>query len=45
MSLHLGEAMNSVEELRAEAMRQGKKVDTSAVQEPVVDTAKKVKAK
>ena len=45
MSLHLGEAMNSVEELRAEAMRQGKKVDTSAIQEPVVDTAKKVKAK
>jgi len=33
MSLHLGEAMNSVEELRAEAMRQGKKVDTSAIPE------------
>jgi hypothetical protein len=41
MSLHLGEAMNSVEELRAEAMRQGKKVDTSSVPETVSDTAKK----
>jgi hypothetical protein len=44
MSLHLGEAMNSVEELRAEAMRQGKKVDTSSIPEPSSDTVKKVKA-
>jgi tetratricopeptide (TPR) repeat protein len=29
MALHLGEPMNSVEELRAEAKRQGRKVDTS----------------
>jgi tetratricopeptide (TPR) repeat protein len=43
MSLHLGEAMNSVEELRAEAMRQGKKVDTSSIQDsaqPAMKTAK-----
>ena len=38
MSLHLGEAMNSVEELRAEAMRQGKKVDTSSILEPPSDS-------
>ncbi len=44
MSLHLGEAMNSVEELRAEAMRQGKKVDTSAI-EPSVDTMKNQQTK
>jgi hypothetical protein len=44
MSLHLGEAMSSVEELRAEAMRQGKKVDTSAIQEPAIPEAK-MKAK
>jgi hypothetical protein len=42
MSLHLGEAMNSVEELRAEAMRQGKKVDTSSIPEPPTDSVKKV---
>jgi outer membrane protein assembly factor BamD (BamD/ComL family) len=41
MSLHLGEAMNSVEELRAEAMRQGKKVDTSSIPEQSTDTALK----
>jgi hypothetical protein len=41
MSLHLGEAMNSVEELRAEAMRQGKKVDTSSIPEQTTDTAPK----
>ncbi len=29
MTLHLGEPMNSVEELRAEARRQGRKVDTT----------------
>jgi len=29
MTLHLGEPMNSVEELRAEAKRQGRKVDTT----------------
>jgi tetratricopeptide (TPR) repeat protein len=44
MSLHLGEAMSSVEELRAEALRQGKKVDTSSLQEPAVPETK-VKAK
>ncbi len=43
MSLHLGEAMNSVEELRAEAMRQGKKVDTSSIPEPTSDSVKKSK--
>jgi tetratricopeptide (TPR) repeat protein len=45
MSLHLGEAMNSVEELRAEAMRQGKKVDTSSIPETTSDTMKRVKSK
>jgi hypothetical protein len=45
MSLHLGEAMNSVEELRAEALRQGKKVDTSAIPETPSDTMKKAKTK
>jgi tetratricopeptide (TPR) repeat protein len=30
MTLHLGEPMNSVEELRAEAKRQGRKVDTTS---------------
>jgi tetratricopeptide (TPR) repeat protein len=45
MSLHLGEAMSSVEELRAEAMRQGKKVDTSAIQEPAIPEAKMMKTK
>jgi hypothetical protein len=45
MSLHLGEAMNSVEELRAEAMRQGKKVDTSSIIEPAADSVKKAKVK
>jgi hypothetical protein len=30
MTLHLGEPMNSVEELRAEARRQGRKVDTTS---------------
>ena len=44
MSLHLGEAMNSVEELRAEATRQGKKVDTSSIPEPPTDSVKKVKS-
>ena len=44
MSLHLGESMSSVEELRAEALRQGKKVDTSSLQEPSVPEAK-MKAK
>ncbi|HEX7511078.1 MAG TPA: tetratricopeptide repeat protein [Chitinivibrionales bacterium] len=43
MSLHLGEAMNSVEELRAEAMRQGKKVDTSSVPETTSPAPKSVK--
>jgi tetratricopeptide (TPR) repeat protein len=42
MSLHLGEAMNSVEELRAEAMRQGKKVDTSSMPESVSTETKLV---
>jgi hypothetical protein len=46
MTLHLGEPMNSVEELRAEATRQGRKVDTSSVaEEAPVDTGAKVKAK
>jgi hypothetical protein len=46
MSLHLGESMSSVEELRAEALRQGKKVDTSALQEPAVpETKMKAKGK
>ena len=44
MSLHLGEAMSSVEELRAEALRQGKKVDTSSLQESPAPEAK-MKAK
>jgi hypothetical protein len=43
MSLHLGEAMNSVEELRAEALRQGKKVDTSSIPEPPADSVKKLR--
>jgi tetratricopeptide (TPR) repeat protein len=45
MSLHLGEAMNSVEELRAEAMRQGKKVDTSSIPDSGQPAPKPVKAK
>jgi tetratricopeptide (TPR) repeat protein len=50
MTLHLGEPMNSVEELRSEATRQGRKVDTSSVAEdaPVnapADTQAKQKAK
>jgi tetratricopeptide (TPR) repeat protein len=47
MTLHLGEPMNSVEELRAEAKRQGKKVDTTstAVDLPVDTGMPKVKAK
>ena len=40
MCLHLGEPMNSVEELRAEAKRQGKKVDTTATAEFPVDSGK-----
>ena len=35
MTLHLGEPMNSVEELRAEAKRQGRKVDTSNADMPL----------
>jgi tetratricopeptide (TPR) repeat protein len=38
MTLHLDEPMSSVEELRAEAMRQGKKVDTTSVAEAPVET-------
>jgi tetratricopeptide (TPR) repeat protein len=49
MMLHLGEPMPSVEELRSEAMRQGRKVDdtnmvpaaTDTVQTRMADTAKK----
>jgi tetratricopeptide (TPR) repeat protein len=33
MCLHLGEAMNSVDELRDEAVRQGKKVDANSMQQ------------
>jgi len=33
MCLHLGEAMNSVDELRDEAVRQGKKVDANPMQQ------------
>jgi tetratricopeptide (TPR) repeat protein len=47
MTLHLGEPMNSVEELRAEARRQGRKVDTSTPAPEIMnpDTGSKVKAK
>ena len=47
MALHLGEPMNSVEELRAEAKRQGRKVDTTSPEPEMMtpDTgAKKVPA-
>jgi len=45
MTLHLGEPMNSVEELRAEAKRQGRKVDTTNVDMPMDSGASKIKAK
>jgi tetratricopeptide (TPR) repeat protein len=45
MTLHLGEPMNSVEELRAEARRQGRKVDTSSPPDMPVDSGLKGKAK
>ena len=45
MTLHLGEPMNSVEELRAEAKRQGRKVDTSNAGDMPVDSGVKAKAK
>lgn len=43
MTLHLGEPMNSVEELRAEAKRQGRKVDTSSPPDMPVDSGLKGK--
>jgi hypothetical protein len=43
MMLHLGEPMSSVEELRDEALRQGRKVDDAA--EASVDTAQAASAK
>jgi Tetratricopeptide repeat len=43
MTLHLGEPMNSVEELRAEARRQGRKVDTSSPPDMPVDSGMKGK--
>jgi tetratricopeptide (TPR) repeat protein len=43
MTLHLGEPMNSVEELRAEAKRQGKKVDTSTPPDMPMDSGVKAK--
>jgi tetratricopeptide (TPR) repeat protein len=36
MTLHLGEPMNSVEELRAEAKRQGRKADTASLEAETV---------
>ncbi len=45
MTLHLGEPMNSVEELRAEAKRQGRKVDTSNVDMPMDSGVSKAKVK
>ncbi len=47
MTLHLGEPMNSVEELRAEARRQGRKVDTSTPAPEILspDTGAKVPPK
>jgi tetratricopeptide (TPR) repeat protein len=43
MDLHLGEPMSSVEELRAEALRQGKKVDTTSIPESTQEGVKKHK--
>jgi hypothetical protein len=47
MTLHLGEPMNSVEELRAEARRQGRKVDTTTPAPEMMnsDTGAKAPAK
>jgi len=43
MIQHLGEPMISIEEIRAEAIRQGRKIDTTAIEEETVTTEKKVK--
>jgi hypothetical protein len=41
MMLHLGEPMPSVEELRSEAMRQGRKVDDTNMVPAATDTGTK----